>query len=115
LEYSVIYAVHYQAGLLLFRYLFGLLWTDVDFLFLGRLLEVPDPFSQPFTNLREFSSPENDQNDDQDDDQLRHSDSKHLFLLFTHLVIPGLTRNPVFFCSALGNTTFAGNDLFRCD
>jgi hypothetical protein len=66
---------------LFFRNLFGFLWSDVDlFLFLGRRFpEVSDPFSKPFTDLGEFSGTENNEDNDQDDNQLRHSYSKHFF------------------------------------
>jgi hypothetical protein len=76
-------------GSLLIGVLFRLLGSDVDlFLIFGRLPEVSNPFSKPFTDLRKFSSAKNHQDDDQDNNQLRHSYStKHLFLLFVHFAL----------------------------
>ena len=69
-------------GSLFLRNLFSLFRSDINlFLVFGRLPEVSDPFSKPFADLREFSCTENDQDDDQDDEQLRHSYPKHPFLL----------------------------------
>lgn len=67
-----------------FRDLFRFFGSHVDFiliLVLGRFLKIPDPLSKTFPNLREFSGSENHEDDDQDDQQLRHSNSEHTHLL----------------------------------
>jgi hypothetical protein len=44
-------------------------------------LEIPDRLTHPCPDLRQLAGAENDQNDHKDNDQLRHSDSKHKSLL----------------------------------
>ena len=68
--------------LLFFGNLFGFFRCDVYFFFVfGRLLEIFNSFAKPFADLRQLPGTEDDQNNDQNDNQLRHSDSKHFFLL----------------------------------
>jgi hypothetical protein len=75
-----------QGSLFLWN-LFRFLWSHLDLvLIFSRLFEVSDSFSNSFTDLGELSSAKNDQDDDQDDNQLRHSYSEHFFLLLRKYV-----------------------------
>jgi hypothetical protein len=57
-------------------FLFDLIRGDV-FLLSGGLPEIPDRFAHPAADFGQFTSPENDQNNDQDNNHFLHSDTKH--------------------------------------
>src|SRR4030042_4506052 len=94
-------------------FLFHLFGSDVDLVWLLRcgFLEVADPFSEPLANLGEFSSTEDDENDDQNDEQFWHSDSEHSNLLRSHLSKrhSGLTRRQKPLAEVHGNRTHHGH------
>ena len=68
--------LHFGLFLVRFRCYIYLIWA------LGRLFEVAYSLSNALSNLWQFACPEYDEDDDQDNKQLGHSNTKHIFPLF---------------------------------